>query len=207
MNVADIRTYNKNEVIMFSKTKEKFGGLSNMAGGYPLYINKIKILTSEALYQACRYPNDPTLQMNIVEELSPMSAKDLSRQFEHKSREDWLQIRHQIMRWSLRVKLAQNYDSFSQLLLSTKDLPIVELSYKDDFWGAKPLDNSSNMLEGRNVLGRLLMELREYLKADSEGKLNYVTPIKIPNFMIFGENIEIISKDKNKKENIQPQLF
>ena len=42
------------EVVVVYKTKEVFGGLSNMASGYPLQINGVCILTTEALYQACR---------------------------------------------------------------------------------------------------------------------------------------------------------
>jgi hypothetical protein len=44
---------------VFYKAKEVFGGLSNMAGGFPLVVNGIHILTSEALYQACYFPPPP----------------------------------------------------------------------------------------------------------------------------------------------------
>lgn len=50
------RTYNKNEVITFSKTTGKFGGLSNMAPGYSLFVNETNIANTEILYQACRFP-------------------------------------------------------------------------------------------------------------------------------------------------------
>ena len=67
------------------------------------------------------------------------------------------------MRWSLRVKLAQNQTTFGQLLLATGNKPIVEESAKDQFWGAKV--QNGDALMGVNVLGRLLMELREQLRA------------------------------------------
>ena len=76
------------------------------------------------------------------------------------------------MRWSLQVKLAQNWDKFSEALLETGDMPIVEHSRRDDFWGAKPID--SETLIGTNALGRLLMELRERLKCESQEALQYV---------------------------------
>ncbi|MGI2116113.1 NADAR family protein [Shewanella frigidimarina] len=209
LDSKNIRTYSRSEAVVFAKTKEKFGGLSNMASGYPLYVNQVTILTTEALYQACRYPHAPLLQQKIIEQVSPMSAKEVSREFDHESRQDWIKIRHQVMRWCLRIKLAQNFDSFGQLLLSTKELPIVELSYKDEFWGARPLINNPNELRGQNNLGRLLMELRELLKNTDEERLKYVTSIKIPNFTLLGSDIDVITNQMNieKSESIQSKLF
>ena len=67
------------------------------------------------------------------------------------------------MRWCLRVKLAQNWAKFSDLLLRDSIIsPIVEESPEGCFWGAKPSMNRT--LAGMNVLGRLLMELREAVK-------------------------------------------
>jgi len=73
------------------------------------------------------------------------------------------------MRWCIRVKLVQNWRRFSSLLLATGNRPIVEKSWKDSFWGAKPLEDGR--LVGRNVLGRLLMELREELRQPGKERL------------------------------------
>ncbi len=67
------KTYHRDKCIIFLKTKEQFGGLSNMAGGYPLLINSIRIPTSEALYQACRFPHKPDIQKLIIGQVSPMT--------------------------------------------------------------------------------------------------------------------------------------
>src|SRR5690606_37437152 len=107
-------------------TNEVFGGLSNMAGGFPLRVNGIRILTSEALYQACRFPKRPDVQRLIIGENSPMTAKMKSKPYRQDTRPDWDQVRVKIMRWCLRVKLAQNWHKFSELLLATGDKPIVE---------------------------------------------------------------------------------
>jgi ribonuclease HI len=48
------------------------------------------------------------------------------------------------------------------LLDETGELPIVELSYKDGFWGARP---DSGVLAGVNMLGRLWMALRELYRS------------------------------------------
>src|SRR6266852_4527517 len=156
------RLYQRNECAVFLRTAEQFGGLSNMAGGYPLSINGIRILTSEALYQACRFPHLPDVQKLIIGQASPMTAKMKSKLYRKDSRSDWDAVRVNIMRWCLRVKLTQHWEKFGDLLLSTGDQPIVEESYRDPFWGAKPIDPET--LQGANILGRLLVELREQLR-------------------------------------------
>ncbi len=98
------------------------------------------------------------------------------------------------MRWCLRVKLAQHYEEFGRLLLATEDRPIVEQSRKDDYWGAKVVDVADDeTLIGQNVLGRLLMELRELLKSDAAGTLKTVLPLAIPDFLLLGKPIETVT--------------
>jgi len=143
-----LRTYVRSEAVVVYKTKEDFGGLSNMASGYPLHINGVRILTTEALYQACRFPHMPEVQREIIGQHSPMTAKMKSKPHRKDSRPDWDDVRHKVMRWCLRVKLAQNYEEFGLLLLATRDRPIVEQSRKDDYWGAKLADEAGETLIG-----------------------------------------------------------
>lgn len=185
---GQIRVYNPSSSAVFLKTREEYGGLSNMAAGYSIEVNGLIVKTSEALYQACRYPHLPDVQNIILREHSPMTAKMRSKSFLEQSRPDWDLVRVPIMRWSLRAKLAQNWEKFGSLLLSTGDMPIVEMkTRKIDFWGAKVKEDGS--LVGMNVLGRLLMELREKLKSNSTDELRTVRPLNIENFMLFGEAI------------------
>jgi type I restriction enzyme S subunit len=167
-----------------------------MAGGYPLNVNGVRILTSEALYQACRFPHRPDIQALIIEQKSPMTAKMKSKPYRKDSRPDWDQVRVNIMRWCLRVKLAQHWNDFSQLLLDTGEYPIVEESRKDDFWGAKATDDDT--LVGRNVLGRLLMELREAVKVERPAMLLSVEPLDIPNFTLDGQPIEVVGSNHSE---------
>jgi len=201
-----LRTYNKADVIIVHKTKESFGGLSNMASGFPLNINGVRVLTSEALYQACRFPHLPDLQRTIIQQTSPMTAKMKSKPFRDRSRPDWDTVKYRIMRWCLRTKLAQNYDSFGRLLLATEDKQIVEMSLKDDYWGAKLQAPTYDILIGENVLGRLLMELRELLKNDNDQNLTNNKPLNIPDFLIFNEPIREVKINK-KETSIQKDFF
>jgi len=192
---SQTRVYDPETSVVFLKTNERFGGLSNMAPGFPLRVNGVRIRTSEALYQACRFPHMPDVQRKIIDEHSPMTAKMRSKPFRKDSRPDWDVVRVKIMRWCLRVKLAQNWREFGRLLLATGDNPIVEQSRKDDFWGAKVAENGT--LVGMNVLGRLLMELREQLKGDEAESLRFIAPLAIPEFLLFGQPIEAVQASPN----------
>lgn len=187
---SQIRAYRRSESVVFLKTTEAFGGLSNMAGGFPLRVSGIYIRTSEALYQACRFPHLPQVQRLIFDEASPMTAKMKSKPYRDQSRPDWDSVRVAIMRWCLRVKLATHPRQFGNLLLATEDRPIVEESHRDAFWGAKP--EKDGTLVGVNALGRLLMELREELKSKGIQPLMVVEPLMIPHFSLFGEPIGVV---------------
>lgn len=190
---SQTRIYNRQDVIVFCKTKEKFGGLSNMAAGFPVRINEVRILTSEALYQACRFPHLPNVQQLIIQQSSPMTAKMRSKPYINNSRPDWNEVRIKVMRWCLRVKLAQNWDDFSDLLLSTENYPIVEESRKDDFWGAKV--SQDGVIIGMNILGRLLMELREEIKSSDIEHFKYVKPLFIQNFLLLDKPISTVEAE------------
>lgn len=199
------RQYLRSSSIVFLKTKEHFGGLSNMAGGYPILVNGLRIFTSEALYQACRYPHLPDIQRMIIGQTSPMTAKMRSKPYRDKTREDWLQVRVRVMRWCLKAKLYQNWQSFSELLLKTDDLPIVEESRKDTFWGATPVD--AETLFGANVLGRLLMELREEIKKSKIPEDDQLLPLGIPNFSLDGKPIQAIKLSLERDLPVAKDLF
>ncbi|MBS7841170.1 NADAR family protein [Pseudomonas fluorescens] len=182
MKKVAIRKYNRVESVVFLRTGEAFGGLSNMAGGYPININGVRFLTSEALYQACRFPHLPEVQKLIIGQNSPMTAKMRSKPFRAQSRDDWMKIRVRIMKWCIRAKLLNNWQAFSELLLSTEGKSIVEESRRDSFWGALPLNQE--LLEGANVLGRLLMELREDIISTGPEGFKKLAPPEVENFII-----------------------
>lgn len=192
------RTYNKSEVVFFKSTKANFGGLSNMASGYSLRVNDIIIPSAEALYQACRYPLFPAVQQEIIEQNSPMTAKMKSRKHLQRTRQDWEEVKYSIMYWALKVKLSQNFDKFSKILLETGNEPIVELSNKDKDWACVEIEK--NVLVGKNALGRLLMQLRkEYIYEGRE--IECVNPVDIFGFLLYGSTIETVCNPIAEFEN------
>jgi len=193
MEKVKVQTYNKNEAAIFRSTKATFGGLSNMASGYTIFVNGVMILSSEALYQALKFTSYPDIQHKIISQKSPMTAKMISRKHNDLVRPDWNDIRIDVMRWCLMVKLSQNWDLFSEVLNSTGDAPIVEYSTKDKVWAA--IDKGNGTLEGANVLGRLLMELRHIVK--TKDRFECVRPLDIPDFLLYENEIEWVCDETN----------
>jgi ribA/ribD-fused uncharacterized protein len=184
----ETREYIASDVITFRSTKAEFGGLSNMASGYSLNVNGLIIPSAEHLYQVCRYPLFPNIQEEIIKQTSPMTAKMISKKHLKFTRQDWNDVRFKIMRWCLEVKLSQNWDKFSSILLKTGDKSIVEVSPKDKIWAAVP---DGERLIGTNALGRLLMEMREkYVKTNQHNLC--VDPVNITGFFLLGNQIEQI---------------
>lgn len=189
----NIRNYNAKEAIVFRKTTEPFGGLSNMASGYALYINEVIIPSSEHLYQAMRYPTNPEIQFEIINQDNAMKAKMISNKYKAQfSRPDWEKIQIKVMRWALEIKLAQNWDKFSTILQETQNKSIVEFATDNKIWGAKPASNDE--LVGVNALGRLLMELREKYISENN-RIFCVNPPDVPALLLYNQHIDIICDD------------
>ena len=71
-------------------------------------------------------------------------------------RRDWDEIKVGVMRDILRAK-AEQHEYVRRKLLQTGDRELVENSWRDDFWGWGP------NRDGRNMLGKLWMEVRTVL--------------------------------------------
>lgn len=185
-------TYDAVHAVRFRKTNEPpYGGLSNMAAGFSFQIAGIPIRTAEALYQACRFPHQPATQRFLIGLASPKAVKIEVGPRKSMTRPDWATARFDIMRWVLRVKLCQNWDKFSKLLLRTGTSAIVEESYKDTVWTAR-LSPSGKRLHGRNVLGKLLVELRSELQTRERAELESVRPLSLLDFRLDGKQIGVI---------------
>ena len=151
--------------ISFTKTKLPYGWLGNMFPAPITYDGQIW-RTSEALFQALRF-EDLTIREMIRNDKSPMGAKLMMKKYKTKmvvepmSTEDL-----ENMRLCLRLKFDQHPD-IREKLLKTGDHLIFEdieerpKTDRNKFWGAF---KTNGQLDGQNMLGKLLMELREELK-------------------------------------------
>lgn len=185
-----MRSWDRHTSVSFRKTNEEWGGFSNMAAGFPIVVNGIEWRTSEALYQALRFPDFPEVQEAIRAEKSPMAAKMKSKPFrKDSSRPDWDEVRIDLMYWSLRVKLVCNFEKFGELLLASGKGDIVENSSKDRFWGAVPVND--DYLQGQNVLGVLLWKLRTDWVIGQDAAQEIEAPT-VTGCRLLGREIELV---------------
>jgi len=80
----------------------------------------------------------------------------------------WRKKDQAVMKEGLLLKFQQN-EVLKEKLLATKNMPLVEASPKDTFWGAGISIHDGKKLAlptfpGKNILGRLLMEVRDELR-------------------------------------------
>ena len=106
------RRYNIDQVVTFAKVTGKYGGLSNMSSEFPMFVNEVCIRSVEALYQAMKFPLQPQIQLDIINESNAMRAKVISRSHHEYVRPDWDEIKFEVMEWCLKVKLLQNKETW-----------------------------------------------------------------------------------------------
>lgn len=146
------------EKINFYSSKEKpFGVFSNFLRGYPIELKGKEWPTSEHYYQAQKFANTQyEEEVRLTDD--PAKAASMGRKRELPLRQDWEEVKNDIMREAIYAKFTQ-YDSLKEILLSTGNSELIEHTTNDHYW-ADGGDGS-----GQNWLGKLLMELREKFKS------------------------------------------
>ncbi len=159
-----MRIYIKEQACGFRFTREAWGAFSNFQPlAVPIAAGPWSFGTSEAAYQACKFPARADVQQRIAEAPTARQAAAIGRTPGLGIDPGWNARRVNVMRWVLRLKREANAAEIDAVLAKTGDRPIVEVSTRDPWWGARPV---SDRYEGNNVLGRLWMELRQQLRED-----------------------------------------
>ena len=157
-----MRIYPKDEACGFRLTRAAWGAFSNFQPlPIPIATGPWTFATSEHVYQAAKFGAHPDVQRRIAEVSTPREAAAIGRTPGLGIDPGWNTQRVDVMRWVLRMKREANQAEIDALLAATGDRPIVEVSTRDPWWGARPV---AERYEGRNVLGRLWMELRQQLR-------------------------------------------
>ena len=159
-----MRIYTKEQACGFRFTNQAWGAFSNFQPlAVPILAGPWSFGTSESLYQACKFPAHPEIQQRIAEAPTARQAAAIGRTPVLGIDPSWNAQRVDVMRWVLRMKREVNAAEIDAVLAETGDRPIVEVSTRDLWWGARPV---ADRYEGHNVLGRLWMELRQQLRED-----------------------------------------
>lgn len=144
------------DVVNFYSVSDEFGQLSNFAP-FPIRVDGERWPTSEHYFQAQKF-EDKAYRLRIQRAKTPMLAAQLGRDRRQKLRRDWEPVKVSVMRTAVLAKFSQ-HEELRKLLLSTGDAKIVEHTENDDYWG----DGGDG--SGKNMLGRILMEIREQLRS------------------------------------------
>lgn len=142
------------EKIYFYKTNEEYGYMSNFSR-HSLIVNGVEYKTSEHYFQSKKAEGTP-YEQTIINAEKPSEAAKLGRSRDFKLREDWEQIKDDVMRKAVLAKFEQHSD-IREKLLSTGNAILVEDTIDDYYWG-----RGTNGF-GKNMLGIILMEVRKQL--------------------------------------------
>lgn len=167
--------YDAEKCAVIHKVKDEWGIFCNFAKT-PLKVNDYIFNSSEELFQLMKF-KDSTVLRNIIDGITAndkksdaikMTAKSYEKKFR---REDWGKMVIDAMKFCLQTKYEQ-CEEFRNKLKESSGYFIVEdqssfSKTNPDAWGVKPKDGK---YVGPNLLGRLLMELRD------NGKLEYSLP-------------------------------
>lgn len=145
--------------IDFYSTRDEYGAFSNFSR-HPFTLDGKRWPTSEHYFQAQKFVGTEHVA-EIRASRSPMDAARMGRDRSRPLRRDWNKVKDDVMRRAVRAKF-EAHPELRELLLSTGDAELVEAAPNDFYWGAGA-DGS-----GRNMLGRILMEVRAALREEAE---------------------------------------
>lgn len=148
--------------LSFTKVRLPYGWLSNMSP-HPVTVDEVVWPTAEHLFQALRFAADDRVRQHIRAHASPMRAKRIAK-FHAARRVVLVQSIQDVgnMRQILALKRAQ-HPAIAEALAGTAPARLIEdVSARPSpsglFWGMR---RTAEGWQGRNILGRLWMKLRD----------------------------------------------
>jgi N-glycosidase YbiA len=141
--------------IYFYSTRDSYGCFSNFSS-HGVELNGKWWSTTEHYFQAQKFVGTPHEEA-IRLARTPKQAAEMGRDRKRPLRPDWELVKDEVMRTAVRQKFRTHKD-IRQVLLETDDQELVENAPGDYYWGSGA-DGS-----GKNMLGKILMEVREELR-------------------------------------------
>ena len=167
-----IERYPKDKTVAFCSVDQPWGLFSNF-GRTPLVVDGVPFDCTEKLFQIMKFTDD--VSRKAIYSVKGQTIKMKAKHFEKAGtvRPDWGEIIVDAMKFCLMEKYRQN-EAFREELDRSRGLFIVEdqttfPKKSPDTWGVKLSADGSEFV-GPNLMGRLLMELRD------NGKLDYTLP-------------------------------
>jgi ribA/ribD-fused uncharacterized protein len=136
----------------------------------PIQIDGTTFPTVEHYYQwsKAKQFGDGEIQAKIMKTASAKSVKSYGKKVKNFNDEAWNERKDQIMRVAVKAKFMQHPELLKKLR-DTGTRPIAEADPRGKYWGIGTSADTSKAKDperwpGKNVLGKILMELRTELK-------------------------------------------
>lgn len=145
-------------IYFYSSREKPYGCFSNFSA-HGLTLDGFWWPTSEHYFQAQKFVGTPHADQ-IRQVRLPKDAARLGRQRTRPLRSDWEAVKDDVMGKAVLCKFETHAD-IRDILLSTGTHDLVENAPGDYYWGCG--QNGT----GKNMLGKILMDVRERLRAGS----------------------------------------
>lgn len=145
--------------IYFYKAGDDYGCFSNFSH-HKFELDDKTWRTSEHYFQAMKYTEEEDIEY-VREAKTPHECFKRGRERGRSFRDDWEDVKDDVMRRALRAKF-DTHSECKETLLETGDEEIIEQTRGDYYWGCGTKGT------GKNMLGILLMELRAQYRDESE---------------------------------------
>ena len=172
-----IQEYPADKTAAFCKVAEEWGVLGNFAPT-PIVVDGVPFDCTEKLFQMMKFTDLESRKIIYAQKGQPIKMKAKHQEKVGVVREDWGRIFIDAMKFCLMQKYNQS-ETFRNELEHSKGLFIVEQQANPrrpaGAYSAK-LSDDGNTWAGPNIMGRLLMLLRD------QGKLEYNLPADAMDF-------------------------
>jgi len=170
--IVKVVAESKEDPVLFFGADEGKGEwrvLSNMYEA-PFQVDSVTYPTVEHYFQwsKAKQFGDGAIADKILKTPSPKAVKALGRKVKDFVKEEWDKTKDGVMRTAVKAKFIQHPDLKTKLM-ETGVRPIGEASARDKYWGIGTSADTSKAKDptkwpGKNVLGRMLADLRTELK-------------------------------------------
>ena len=144
-------------MIEFYKEFGELGYLANYSN-HGFTKNGIFYKTVEHYYQSEKF-DDPEIKKRIINAPTPKEASNIGRDRSNIRKENFKEIKNQVMFDGILEKFRQNRD-ITYKLIETRNKKIAEATIDEYYWGIGK-DKS-----GKNVIGDILVKVRERIKRE-----------------------------------------
>jgi len=164
----------ENRVVRFHNPGEPYGYLSNW------YLSEFTVdgvrfssVEQYMMYQKAVVFGDRDSAERILKTSDPSEIKGLGRGVRGYVDETWTSVRRDVVKKAAYEKFAQN-DRLRTWLLNTGNRTLAECAVHDRIWGtgtsmSDPDSDYPDRWKGKNLLGTVLMEVREELRNQPQG--------------------------------------